>query len=198
MPPSRRDELVETAMRVFYREGFNSTGIDRVLREAGISRMTLYNHFKSKDELIVAALRRRDEVFRNRMHKYIESASKDPAERLLAAFDFHEQWFTSEEFNGCMFLNASSEFADPECAIRRTAAEHVRAIGTYMLDLCRAANLQDPEQIARQIHILLEGTCAKAHAMDQVDALPERYAETIRSAKAAARLLIEAARPQAA
>lgn len=198
MPPSRRDELIETAMNVFYREGFNSTGIDRVLREAGISRMTLYNHFKSKDELIVAALRRRDEVFRNRMVRFIESQSEDPAERLLAAFDFHAEWFASDNFNGCMFLNASSEFADPDCAIRRTAAEHIRAVGAYLLDLCRAANLRGPETIAQQIHILLEGTCAKAHALDQVDAAPNCYVQTIAAAKSAAGALIEAARPQAA
>ncbi len=198
MPPSRREELIETAMNVFYREGFNCTGIDRVLREAGISRMTLYNHFKSKDELIVAALRRRDELFRNRMRNFIESAAKDPADRLLAAFDFNAQWFASDEFNGCMFLNATSEFADPDCAIRRTAADHVRAIGQYILDLCRAANLRDPETIARQLHILLEGACAKAHAMDQVDASPEAYTETISAAKAAASALIDAVRPQTA
>ena len=198
MPPSRRDELIETAMDVFYREGFNSTGIDRVLREAGISRMTLYNHFKSKDELIVAALRRRDELFRNRMARYIESKTKDPAERLLAAFDFFAEWFASDNFNGCMFLNASSEFSDPDCAIRRTAAEHIRAVGEYVLGLCKAANLRDPEFVARQIHILLEGACAKAHALDQVDPSGEGYGRTIEAAKSAASAIIESASPQAA
>jgi len=196
MPPSRRDELIETAMRVFYREGFNSTGIDRVLREAGISRMTLYNHFKSKDELIVAALRRRDETFRNRMHKYIESHADEPAGRLLAAFDFNGAWFASEEFNGCMFLNASSEFSDPDCAIRRTAAEHIRSVGEYLLALCKEAKLRDPEMLASQLHILLEGTCAKAHALDQVDASADAYTKTVSAAKTAAEALIDAARPR--
>ena len=149
MPTSRRDELVETAMRLFSREGFNATGVDRVLREAGVSRMTLYNHFGSKDELIVAALRRRDEVFRSRMRRFIDSRAKDPAGRLLAAFDFQESWFTSADFSGCMFLNATSEFADPTCAIRRTAAEHVRAVGAYILGLCRADGPRGPWRASR-------------------------------------------------
>ena len=84
MPPSRREDLVDAAMRVFYRHGFHASGLDRILEEGGISRMTLYNHFKSKDELIVAALRRRDEIFRNRMMKFVESRAKAPLDRLLA------------------------------------------------------------------------------------------------------------------
>ncbi len=96
--PSRRDELIDAAMRVFYRCGFHASSLDDIQKEGGISRMTLYNHFKSKDELILAAMRRRDEIFRNRLMKFVESASKEPRERIAAVFDFHEQWFSGEEF----------------------------------------------------------------------------------------------------
>ena len=168
MPPSRREELVESAMRVFYRHGFHASGLESILEEGGISRMTLYNHFKSKDELIVAALRRRDEIFRNRMMKFVDSKAKAPLERLLAVFDFHEQWFTGKDFCGCMFINASAEFADPQCAVRRVAAEHKRSIARYLADLCRQCGLSGPELIADQLNLLHEGAIVTAQVVGQV------------------------------
>jgi len=168
MPPSRREELVDAAMRVFYRHGFHASGLDRILEEGGISRMTLYNHFKSKDELIVAALRRRDEIFRNRMMKFVESRTKAPLDRLLAVFDFHEQWFTGKDFCGCMFINASAEFADPLSPPRQVAAEHKRAIVRYLADLGRQCGLADPDSIADQLNILIEGSIVTAQVVGQV------------------------------
>lgn len=168
MPPSRRDELVDAAMRVFYKHGFHASGLDSILQEGGISRMTLYNHFKSKDELIVAALHRRDEVFRNRMMKFVESKAETPYERLLAVFDFHEQWFTGKDFCGCMFINASAEFADPRCAVRQVAAEHKRAIVRYMTEFCVACGFASPSRVADQLNILVEGSIVTAQVVGQV------------------------------
>jgi len=168
MPPSRREELVETAMRVFYSRGFHSSGVDAILQEGGISRMTLYNHFKSKDELIVAALRRRDEVFRNRLMKFVDAAGGSARERVLAVFDYHEQWFTRNDFRGCMFINASAEFSDPACAIRRAAAEHKREVVRYLTGLCRECGVPRPERVAEQLNILLEGAIVTAHVVGQV------------------------------
>ena len=87
MPLSKRDHLVETARRLFYRDGFHNTGIDAILAEAGVAKMTLYKHFKSKDELILAVLRRQDEEFRNQLMRRVEKDHKGPRERLLGLFD---------------------------------------------------------------------------------------------------------------
>ncbi len=195
MPPSRREDLVDAAMRVFHREGFNATGIEKVLREAGVSRMTLYNHFSSKDELIVAALRRRDEIYRNGMHKHVEAHASDPKGRILAAFDYNAEFCASEGFTGCMFLNASSEFTDPDCAIRRIACEHNRLIAAYLLEQCREANLKDAACVAHQLHILFEGMTARAHVLDEVEGGRSACADTGRLAREAAELIINAAAP---
>lgn len=168
MPPSRREDLVDAAMRVFYRHGFHASGLDSILDEGGISRMTLYNHFKSKDELIVAALRRRDEIFRNRMMKYVESKAERPRDRIRAVFDFHENWFNDPEFCGCMFINACAEFADPKSAPRLIAAEHKRAVVRYLAQLCGACGFKEPEHLAEQLNILLEGAIVTAQAVGQV------------------------------
>lgn len=168
MPASKRDELIDAAMRVFYRHGFHASGLESILEAGGISRMTLYNHFKSKDELILAALRRRDEIFRNRMMKFVESGATSPRDRLLAVFDFHEQWFTGKEFCGCMFINAAAEFADPKSAVRELAAEHKRAILRYLTDLCRLSGFADPPHVADQLNLLLEGAIVSAQVVGQV------------------------------
>ncbi len=169
MPPSRRNELIDAAMRVFYKQGFRASSLDDVLKEGGVSRMTLYNHFKSKDELIVAAMRRRDEIFRNRLMKFVESNARSPRDRIAAVFDFHEEWFAGEEFCGCMFINASSEFSGPDSAPRRLAAEHKRDIIRYIRELCQAARINKPEEIAEKLNLLLEGAIVGARVLGQVE-----------------------------
>lgn len=169
MPPSRRNELIDAAMRVFYRHGFHASSLDDIQKEGGISRMTLYNHFKSKDELIVAAMRRRDEIFRNRLMKFVESASKDARERILAVFDFHDEWFSGDEFCGCMFINAAAEFSVADSAPRRLAADHKQEIVRYLRELCEGAGLDDAGDVAEQLNILLEGSIVAARVVGQVE-----------------------------
>lgn len=191
MPPSRRDELVDAAMRVFYRHGFHASGLDRILEESGISRMTIYNHFKSKDELILAALRRRDEIFRNKMMQFVESKADTPTDRLLAVFDFHEAWFTADDFCGCMFINASAEFADPTSPPRQIAHDHKRAIARYLTDLATLAGLTQPTHLAAQLNLLLDGAIVSAHISGQMPG--NKPSDAARLAKDAAKTLIHGA-----
>jgi len=193
MPPSRREELVDTAMRVFCEHGSHASGLERVLEVGGISRMTVYNHFKSKDELIVAALRRRDEIFRNRLMKFVETATKDPIGRILSVFDFHEQWFTSPEFFGCMFINAAAEFPDPQSGARLIAAGHKRAIVRYLAELCRAANLAEPDERAEELNLLVEGAIVMARVVGQTGIAEGGTGIAARRAKGLARNLLDAA-----
>lgn len=196
MPPSRRDDLVDAAMRVFYRHGFHASGLDSILEEGGISRMTLYNHFKSKDELIVAALRRRDEIFRNRMMKFVEAKTQSPHERLLAVFDFHEQWFAGREFCGCMFINASAEFSDPQCAARQVTAEHKRAIVRYLADLCRECGFAKPQHVAEQLSLLIEGAIVSAQVVGLVQDHGADPGASARLAREMAHRVLQVAEPQ--
>ncbi|MFI4893837.1 MAG: TetR/AcrR family transcriptional regulator [Phycisphaerales bacterium JB058] len=168
MPPSRRDDLIDAAMRVFYKHGFHASSLDDIQKEGGISRMTLYNHFKSKDELVVAAMRRRDEIFRNKLMKFVGAQAKTPREQILAVFDFHEEWFTGNEFCGCMFINAAAEFSSSDSAPRRLAAEHKLEIVRYLKELCEAADFTDPAELAEQLNILLEGAIVTARVVGQV------------------------------
>lgn len=196
MPPSRRDELIDAAMRVFYRNGFHCTNLDKVLSEGGISRMTLYNHFKSKDELILAALRRRDEQFRVRMIEFAHSQAQDPLGRVLAVFDFHQNWFKSKAFCGCMFIKASAEYCDPASPVRTTAAEHKRAIVRFIREQCELAGLGAPALLAEQINILLDGAIVAAQVVGQVKGNEATPALAAQWARQAAEQLIQNAQQQ--
>ena len=168
MPPSKKNELVDAATKVFLRHGFHSTNLDAVLEEGGISRMTLYNHFKSKDELILAALQHRDEIFTSQLLEYIEAHADDPIGRILAVFDFHRQWFAHKDFRGCMFINATAEFGDPDCPVRKLACETKRSIVRFLRDQCEQAKLSQPSTLAEKLSILLEGAIVTAQVVGQV------------------------------
>jgi len=185
MGASRRDHLVETALRLFGRDGYHATGIDRILAEAGCAKMTLYNHFKSKDELILATLRRRDEQFRNWFMRAVERQDGTPRGRLLVVFDVLQEWFEAPDFNGCMFINASAEFGEPGDPIHAAAAEHKRLILGYLRELTAAAEAADPGQLAEGLMLLLEGAIVMRHVAGQPDAA--------RQARACAKVLIESA-----
>ncbi len=184
MASSKREQLVDTALKLFYRDGFHATGIDRILAESGVAKMTLYNHFKSKDELILAALRLRDERFRNWFMKAVEQRAEKPAQRLLAVFDVLEEWFRTDEFCGCMFINASAEFGRPDDPIHEASAEHKRLVQRFVTSLAEAAGAPDPPRLARQLCLLIEGASVLAHISGDPN--------VAREAQGAARQLIDA------
>ena len=188
--PSRRDELIETALRLFYTHGIHATGIDRILAEAGVAKMTLYKHFRSKEELVLAALRRRDELFRNWLMTAMDRASPDPRERLLALFDALDEWFHERAlnafgFHGCAFIKAAGEYDAAEDPVHRACAEHKRLIVEYLRKLAAEAGAADPTALAEQLALLKEGAIVTA----QVRGLRSAALD----AKVIARSLIEAA-----
>ena len=185
MARSRREHLVDTALELFSKEGYHATGIDRILAEAGVAKMTLYNHFKSKDELILAALRRRDELFRNWFMRAVERRAETPRERLLAVFDTLGEWFDSPSFSGCSFINASAEFGNPDDPIHGACAEHQNLVLGYLVELARAAGAEDPEGLAEGLMLLMEGAIVLRHVACRRDAA--------KSARAAAQVLVERA-----
>lgn len=193
MPPSKRDELVDAAMRVFVRSGFHASGLEAILQESGISKMTIYNHFASKDELILAALRRRDEMVRNGLMKFVESSAKTPEAKLLAVFDFLERWFGQEDFCGCTFMNASAEFGDPQSPPRQVAAEHKRAVLRYLRGLCEQLGVEDAQELAERLDMVFQGAIVAARVRLQAEKGAD-VTEPARRAKRVAQILIDEAR----
>lgn len=162
-------------MTVFYQEGFHGTGIERILAVAGLSKMTLYRHFKSKDELILAAIEERDRRFNTWIQETVEGATEDPVERLTVVFDALDGWFRGDAwpddgFRGCMFINASAEFAEPGSEVRRAAARHKQAMIDYLAILADAAGIAEPGLLAKRLALLAEGAIVTAQVSGRQDA----------------------------
>ncbi len=157
MASGKRDQLIDTALDLFCQNGFHATGIDKILEKAGVARMTLYNHFKSKDELILATLRRRDEKFRNWFMRSVERRAASPQERLLAVYDTLQDWFSDAAFSGCMFINASAEFGAPDDPIHLASAEHKVLVLKYLRELATAIGVRHPDELADELMLLMEG-----------------------------------------
>ncbi|WP_372574650.1 TetR/AcrR family transcriptional regulator [Ruegeria jejuensis] len=183
MRPNKRDELVRKALEIFYRDGFNATGMDRLVVETGVSKTSMYKHFRTKDDLILAALRLRDENFRNWLFRECEHGADTPEGQMLAMFDVLADWFAQDGFRGCMFIKASAEFQDKAHPINAQAAEHKRLLLGWLTGLAQQAGFAAPEQLAMQLLLLKEGAIVAA-AMLGADG-------PAREAKDAARLLLD-------
>lgn len=168
MSQNKRTELIRKALVLFYRNGFHATGMDLVAKETGVSKTSIYKHFRTKEELILAVLRLRDENFRNWLFRRMEELSDTPKGQLLAMFDALLEWFREDGFQGCMFIKASAEFQDPEHAINVQSYEHKRLLIDHFETLARQAKLDDPVTTARQLLILKEGAIVLA-AMSHQD-----------------------------
>ena len=178
----KREHLIETALELFSRNGFHGVGIDTILKKSGVAKRTLYNHFKSKDELILAVLRHYDERFRNFFMRTVERKAGDPKDRLLAVFDVAGQWFRKDDFYGCIYVGAAGEYPENGTAIRNTCREFKGLMLGYIRSLAQEAELKKPSELAEQLLLLLEG----AITMAQINNSPL----SAKQAKSAAKVLI--------
>lgn len=162
MRSNKRDELVSKALEVFYRNGFHATGMDMLVKETGISKTSIYKHFRTKDDLIIAVLRRRDENFRTWLFNRMEALSETPAGQLLAMFTALDEWFGEPGFAGCMFIKASSEFQNRGHPVYKHSTEHKQMLLEHFTGLARAAGASAPAGLARQLLTLKEGAIVLA------------------------------------
>ena len=159
---SKRDILIDTARDLFVAHGFHAVGVDTILRKAGISKRTLYKHFRSKEDLILAVIRHYDETFRNYLMREVEARGGTAYEQLLAVFDVAEQWFSEANFHGCIAVKAIGEYSEKNKAIQRSCEEFIRLIGEYIEGLATKAGARDPERLARELVLLFEGAIVMA------------------------------------
>jgi AcrR family transcriptional regulator len=142
-PRTGRDRLVASAVELFYRQGYGAVGIDRVIAHAGVTKTTFYKHFEGKDDLMVAAVQRREEWENAAMERAVrELAGDDPRRQLLARLDVIDVWFNDPDYRGCMFVNTAAEFPNPHDPVHRAAAAALRRRRDQARDLARAAGAE--------------------------------------------------------
>lgn len=182
----KRQHIVETAYRLFKRYGFHATGIDRIIAEAGVAKMTVYRHFPSKDGLIVAVLDWRTERFEEELDRMVEAAP-NAKEKIGAIFDWHERWFAQRDFRGCPFQHAIAEFGDRNHPVFKAAARQKTRLKQRMRGIL-AASMPSAEakRAAAALFMLIEGSTLLAE-MGQ-------GAVAIRNARLAAASLLAAPR----
>lgn len=172
---SKREHLVETAQRLFYRHGIKGTGIDTVLEEAGVAKRTLYNHFKSKEELVIATLKRRDDEFMDMLRRLVKKYEKVEENRgdyakVLAFFDAITEWTQTNSFSGCMFINASAEYPRQEDPVHAICVMHKKLVIQFIEELLSPLNLENSHDIALQLALLADGAIVNAHTTNLPDA----------------------------
>lgn len=139
-PKTGRERLLAVAIELFYRHGFGAVGVDQVIAAAGVTKTTFYKHFEGKDDLMVAAVQRRDEWESQAWNSAVRKlAGDDPARQLLAMLDVMDLWFNDPDFRGCMFVNAAAEFPNPHDPVHQAAAAYKRRTRDHRRDLARAA-----------------------------------------------------------
>jgi AcrR family transcriptional regulator len=171
---SMKDRILEIADRLFYLRGIRAVGVDTIAAEVGISKRTLYNHFPSKDELIAAYLERR----------FIKAppSDKPPIEQILGTFDRLERGFASKGFRGCPFVNAVAELGSEDQSVKKIAVAFKESRRIWFRDLLLELGVPDPEGLATQLTLLVDGSIAQDLVRDDPS--------MARAAKEAARVLL--------
>ncbi len=179
-----RVQLVDTALDLFDRHGFHAVGIDRILGEAGLAKMTIYHHFDSKEALIVEAIGKRDAAFREKFSAAIAGAAPGRAE-LLAMFDAIEAWTREPSFKGSLFDKAAAEYGEKDHPVKKAVLAHKGWLFGEVRRAAAASGAADPVKLAAELFLLIEGAVLAAAVTGDRTAA--------RRAKAAAETLIAAA-----
>ncbi|GAA1620748.1 TetR/AcrR family transcriptional regulator [Nonomuraea maheshkhaliensis] len=180
---SARERLLEAADELFYSEGIQTVGIDRVIEHAGVAKASLYNTFKSKEGLVCAYLEHRFARRRDRVARAM-TRFRTPREQVLGVFDALGETFTDPQYNGCAFARATSE-APEDSAIRKVAEDYRVWIRDLFAGLLAASGCADPDTLARQFLLLYDGAAQSANLDHDPSAAT--------TARAAASVLLDAA-----
>ncbi len=170
-----RERILDVASDLFCRHGIKAVGVDAIISQADVARMSFYRHFRSKDGLVVAYLERRDEAIRVWFEKQVRWLAPNPRDRPLVVFDALALHFRSKGYRGCGFINAIAEVANPASDAHGAAAAHKRRFQSWLAKLLREAGLD--EIWPADLLLLFEG--ATAAAVRQGTAEPAHRAKRI-------------------
>lgn len=159
-----KDTIIQTASDLFYRNGYNLTGINEIIKEAGIAKATLYNHFQSKEDICLAYLEHKNTTFLTQISAYANAAPHGK-DQLLALFDFLNVFFDGTDFNGCWCIKTVAEIPTDNVKIR-TEIQNQKNDFLKLIEGLVIVNLesvQDPGLVAKQVYLLYEGAVAESH-----------------------------------
>jgi AcrR family transcriptional regulator len=178
-----RERILDTAYELFSHRGVHDVGIDELIERAGVAKATLYRHFPSKDELVLAFLEQREQLW---TYGWVEAEARrrgeTPEEQLLAIFDLFDEWFHRDDFEGCSFINVLLEIGNLDHPVGRASADYLENIRSVVRTVAQEAGLRDSDAFALSWHILMKGSIVQAAEGDR---------DAAKRAQALGRLLIE-------
>lgn len=161
-----KQKIIQTASLLFYENGYNSTGINEVISEAGIAKATLYSHFKSKEDICLAYLEYKNETFLKEIEAFCKSKTKGKLQ-LLGIFDFLLIFFNSKDFNGCWCLNTLSEVPKDNIRIReeiqKQKTSFIQLISVLVDNNTVGLSSSNKRTLSKGIYLLYEGAVAESH-----------------------------------
>ncbi|MBN3858338.1 TetR/AcrR family transcriptional regulator [Paraburkholderia sp. Ac-20340] len=184
--PRAQEQLLLAADELFYQEGVRAVGVEAVVERAGVNKMSLYRQFSSKDDLVVAYLKRCDVRFFERFEASVAKHPGDAAKQLLQCFVDLAQRASTPEYRGCPFVNVAAEFPDVEHPARRSVIDNKTQLMARLNEMARAAQAGDPASLADELALLVEGVYAASQTYGP-------GCGPILAAPRVAKLLIEAA-----
>jgi AcrR family transcriptional regulator len=178
--------LVDAAYELFSRQGIRAVGVDTIIARAGVAKMTFYRHFPSKEDLVLAFLDRREQVWtREWLEEEIKQRATTPREQLLAIFELFEEWFQRDDFEGCSFIGTMLETSgNAESRVLSATRAHLANVRLLVQGLAEEAGLREPSELAWNLQLLMAGSIVAAGYGDP---------EAARRARRSAEMLIAAA-----
>lgn len=168
--PDVAERVLATASRLFYAHGVRAVGVEWIVTESGVAKTSLYRHFHTKDDLIAAFLEREDRKFWAQWDEVIDAADRDPMRELSALLDWIGQRVSRDGYRGCPQINVAAEFSDPDHPARRIRARHKAAMFERLKTLMTRIGPSQPEDVAYQIALLIDGAFTSDGRLSRVGA----------------------------
>ncbi len=158
------ERIFDVAADLFYRESIRSVGVETIVKQAGVSKITLYRNFESKDDLIVAYLRQRNADYWHTLDR-VMATKRDPRARLRLLLNYIADRTTTPGYRGCPFINYAAEFPDPSHAGHHLVAANKQEMRRRLLSIAEAVNTKRPKELADALFLLIEGAYASSQTL---------------------------------
>ncbi|WP_460875113.1 TetR/AcrR family transcriptional regulator [Rhodanobacter koreensis] len=185
-PGDVRERILECASTLFYRQGVRAVGVDLVVEQAGVAKTSLYRHFRTKDDLVVAFLEREDVDFWATWDGVAARHANDPTGELAAHMRWIGERLSRSNYRGCPQINVAAEFPEQEHPARQVARAHMHGLRSRLGTIARRLDVKHPDVLAAQLALLINGAFVSSELLATDDA--------IRILLTSAQALVQAAR----
>jgi AcrR family transcriptional regulator len=164
LPPaqSARQRILDAASHLFYRDGLRATGVDRIIAESGVAKMSFYRHFAAKRDLIVAFLEQQRQDWIGWFRHDVSCRLGQAGAGLEVIADALDSWFSRSDFRGCAFINSVAEGAHREEPVARVVADHRQDLAVFSEEIAVRLALSPPKKVAEAVMVVIEGSVVRA------------------------------------